>query len=653
MNPLSLRSPEILSPLPRAVPGAAGHLDSAIDRARRELLDLQEADGHWLFELEADCTIPAEYLLMMHFLDEIEEDLQDKFAVHLRRDQAEHGGWALYHGGCFNLSTTVKAYWALKLAGDDPGEAHMVRARKAILEHGGAEHSNVFTRFSLAMFGEIPWRGVPFTPVEILFLPRWFPFHLSKISYWSRTVMVPLSILYSLKAKARNPRNVRIQELFVTPPEKVRDYFPIRSRMNRFFLCMERSARRLEPVFPGFLRRMAIRRAENWFLERMNGVHGLGGIFPAMVNAYEALALLGYPAGHPHRVLGRKALRKLVVENEDHAWCQPCFSPVWDTALAALALGEVQRAAPDVRTKKALDGAHQWLVERQVCDGPADWRASRPHLRPGGWAFQYRNPWYPDLDDTSAVAWSLHRSGPKDYDEPLDRAADWLCGMQSRNGGFASFDADNTAEYLNEIPFADHGALLDPPTADVTGRCITLLARMGRPQDRPTLEKALDYIYREQEPEGPWYGRWGTNYIYGTWSVLSALEEVSDPRKKPRVRRAVDWLTRVQRPDGSWGEDNDTYAHPEKAGRGSRGTSFQTAWALLGLLAAGEGDSPSVRRGIQYLLDTQKKDGLWEDESYTAPGFPRVFYLRYHGYQKYFPLWALARYRRMLEETAP
>ena len=627
-------------------PGAPA-LEQSLAAACDALLSHQHADGHWCFPLEADCTIPAEYILMMHFMDELDAPLQRRLARFIRTSRSnEHDGWPLYHGGHFDLSCSVKAYYALKLAGDDPAAEHMVAARQAILAHGGAARSNVFTRLMLAMFDQIPWRGVPFIPVEIMLLPRWFPFHLSKVSYWSRTVMVPLAVLCSRKTRAANPTGIGIRELFTVAPEAETNYFPIRSRMNRVFLCLERMASRLEPRIPPPMRRRAMRRAEDWCVERLNGRDGLGAIFPAMVNAYEALAELGYPYDHPYRRQCREGLRALVIEADDQAWCQPCVSPVWDTTLSCLALQEA-RGLDDPAVRRGLD----WLEQRQILDAPGDWRDRHPDLAGGGWAFQYANPHYPDLDDTGAVAWSMYRCDPERYRHALQRAADWLAGMQSRNGGFASFDADNTRYYLNEIPFADHGALLDPPTSDVSARCTGYLALYGEARHHTAVERGVEYLLSEQEPDGSWFGRWGTNYIYGTWSVLEALRLAGIPREHPAIGRAVAWLESVQREDGGWGEDNDSYFDPARAGRFHTSTAFQTAGAVLGLLAASAGDSEPVRRGVDYLLRTQGEDGLWDEPWFTAPGFPRVFYLRYHGYSRYFPVWALGRYRNLLHES--
>jgi len=620
-------------------------LERAIERAASALLHVQRAEGHWCFELEADCTIPAEYILMMHYMGEIDEDLEAKLAAYLRAHQGEDGGWPLYYGGHAEISCSVKAYYALKLAGDQPELPHMARARETILRLGGASRANVFTRITLAVFAQIPWRAVPFLPVEAMLLPRWFPFHPFKVSYWSRTVMVPLFVLYTFKARARNPKQVSIRELFITDPWHETHYFPTRSVLNRALLMLDRLGLKLYPLIPRRFRVRAVKRAKGWILERLNGAGGLGAIFPAMVNAYEALGLLGYPANHPLRVQERQAIDDLLIIDEQRAYCQPCVSPVWDTAWACITLQEIG----DEWSLNAVKKAFAWLTESQLLEEPQDWAFNRPEVRGGGWPFQFINSHYPDLDDTAVVAYGIHRSGDQRFKNPVQRAAEWICGMQSKNGGFASFDADNDHTYLNEIPFADHGALLDPPTEDVSGRCVMFLAQLA-PKYKSVEKNCLDYLFRSQEPDGSWFGRWGTNYIYGTWSVLMGLEEAGIDREHEPVRRAAAWLKNVQRADGGWGEGCDTYFDPSKRGQGERSTSFHTAWAVLGLMSAGEVHSHSVRRGVEFLLRTQKLDGFWSDPDFNAPGFPRVFYLKYHGYDKYFPLLALARYRNLAAE---
>jgi squalene-hopene/tetraprenyl-beta-curcumene cyclase len=633
----------------RAAPAlAASTLERAIATARDALIGAQSAEGYWLFELEADCTIPAEYIMMMHFLDEIDSALEAKLAAYLRSRQGRHGGWPLYYGGELDLSCSVKVYYALKLAGDSSDAPHMARARAAILERGGAARANVFTRIALALFEQVPWRGVPYIPVEIVLLPRWFPFHLDKVSYWSRTVMVPLFVLTTLKPRAKNPRCADIRELFTTPPEEERHYFRRTGWLNRAFLVLDRLGRALDPFVPRTIRKRAISRAERWVLERLNDEGGLGAIFPAMVNALEMLVILGYPPNDPRRITAKRALEKLLVLQGASAYCQPCVSPVWDTALASLAMHEEGSGAGRAAAVRALD----WLKPLQLT-GPGDWQVRRPGLAGGGWPFQFLNGHYPDLDDTAAVVWAMDTAHHRErYSQCVRRALDWLVGMQSRNGGFASFDADNTYYYLNEIPFADHGALLDPPTSDVTARVVAALGRLGRPEDREALERAIAYLRREQEPDGSWFGRWGTNFIYGTWSVLTALPQAGIGAEDPAVRRGVRWLLSKQNADGGWGESNDSYADRSLAGGPADSNPYQTAWALLALIASGERGSEPVRRGIDFLLRAQGADGSWSHPTFTAPGFPRVFYLKYHGYCAYFPLWALAAHRNAVRAGA-
>lgn len=626
----------------------------AIDAAASALSARQHSDGHFVFELEADATIPAEYILMRHYLAEpVDAVLEAKIAVYLRRIQSPDGGWPLFHEGASNLSASVKAYYALKMIGDDPGAAHLMKAREWILAQGGASQANVFTRNLLAIYKAIPWRGVPVMPVEIMHLPRWFPFHLDKISYWARTVLVPLTVLNALKPAARNPKGIRIDELFVTPPERERRWpggpvpvFP----WTQIFGALDKVLRALERFFPERPRRRAIAKAEAFVTERLNGEDGLGAIFPAMVNSVLMYDVLGHGRDSANYRTARQSIDKLLVIKDDEAYCQPCLSPVWDTALAAHALLETGGTDATARARRCLD----WLKPLQVLDVKGDWAARRPDLRPGGWAFQYANPHYPDVDDTAVVVMAMDRMAMAppmagaDDSAAMARAREWIAGMQSENGGWGAFDVDNTYHYLNAIPFADHGALLDPPTADVSARCVSMLAQLGELAGRSApLDKGIAYLRAEQEMDGSWFGRWGMNYIYGTWSVLCAFNAARIPENDPSVARAAAWLQRIQNDDGGWGEGGESYEAGYDGYRPAPSTSSQTAWAVLGLMAAGRVDDPAVVRGIHYLQRTQGEDGLWNEQHFTATGFPRVFYLRYHGYSKFFPLWALARYRNL------
>jgi len=625
------------------------NLENAINGSQKKLLDLQHDEGYWWFELEADCTITAEYIMMMHYIGEIDKKLQDKMAVYLRVRQTEDGSYPLFTGGSGDISCSVKVYYALKLAGDNPNQPHMSKLREFILKQGGAAKANVFTRIALATFEQVPWRAVPYIPVEIMLLPKWFPFHLDKVSYWSRVVMVPLFILCTLKAKAKNPQNIDILELFITHPDQEKHYFPKRGWLNKLFLGLDKFGRITEPLISQKTRNKAIKLAEDWFVERLNGEDGLGAIFPAMVNAYEALLLLGHSKDDPKVVTARQAIDKMLVIRNQDAYCQPCLSPVWDTSLAALALQEADKN----KNKQALLRAYDWLKSKQLSDEPGDWQIQKPNLAGGGWAFEFENPHYPDVDDTAVVAFAMADSDYPGLEDSIQRATKWVVGMQSENGGHGAFDADNTCYYLNEIPFADHGALLDPPTADVSARCLMLMSRTLDilPANRKAIKRSITYLRNEQEDDGSWFGRWGTNYIYGTWSVLLGLEQTDLPKNDPMYTKAVRWLKSVQHEDGGWGEGNESYHDPKTRGQFHTSTAFQTAWAVLALMAAGEKDSTEVQAGIQYLLRHQQHDGSWKDDWFTAPGFPKVFYLIYHGYNLFFPLWALARYRNELNKT--
>jgi squalene-hopene/tetraprenyl-beta-curcumene cyclase len=627
-------------------------LEQSIAAATQALLSRQQPDGHWVFELEADATIPAEYVLLRHYLGEpVDAALEAKIAVYLRRIQGAHGGWPLFQDGDLDVSATVKAYFALKMIGDSVDADHMRRAREALHARGGAARANVFTRIMLALFGFIPWRAVPVMPVEIMLLPKWFPFHLDKISYWSRTVIVPLLVLMAKKPRAHNAKAVRIDELFLEPPLSIGPT-PRAPQQKAswfwFFRGVDNLLRAAEPYFPARSRKRAIDRAVAWVVERLNGEDGLGAIFPAMANSVMMFAVLGHPEDHPQRAIARKSIEKLLAVHAHEAYCQPCVSPIWDTGLTCHALLEVGGEKVASQVQRGLD----WLVPKQILDLRGDWIARRGDLKPGGWAFQYANPHYPDVDDTAVVAMAMDRlqnlSGRQDFKSSLAHAREWIVGMQSENGAWGAFDADNEYYYLNNIPFADHGALLDPPTEDVTARCLSMLAQFGETAaSSEAIKRGIDYLRRTQLAEGSWFGRWGMNYIYGTWSVLCALNAVGLDHAAPEFRKAVDWLAAIQNEDGGWGEDGSSYKLDYHGYERAPSTASQTAWALLGLMAAGEVDHPAVARGIQYLAAAQGADGFWNEPRYSATGFPRVFYLRYHGYSKFFPLWALARYRNL------
>jgi squalene-hopene/tetraprenyl-beta-curcumene cyclase len=616
-------------------------VEANVRAATDAILAQQKPDGHWVYELEADATIPAEYVLLVHWLGETPDlELERKIGVYLRRIQGAHGGWPLYHEGAFDISATVKAYFALKMIGDDIEAPHMARAREAIRARGGAIKANVFTRILLCLYGQASWNDVPTVPPELILLPRWFPIHLSKMSYWARTVIVPLLVLCAKQPLAKNTRGIGIPELFVPGVPAASPRAPHQSAgWSAFFGALDKVLKVVP--WPRGLRAKAIEKCRAWTTERLNGQDGLGAIYPAMANSVMMYQVLGYPADHPDYAIARKSVDLLLVVKEDEAYCQPCVSPVWDTALVAHALFESRDERAHAAALRGLD----WLRPLQVLDVKGDWAEEKPDVRPGGWAFQYRNDHYPDLDDTAVVVMAFDRAGVKQDDVAIARGREWVEGLQSRDGGWGAFDADNSYYYLNNIPFADHGALLDPPTEDVSGRCVGMLAQLG--QGGARLADGIAYLRQTQKDDGSWWGRWGVNYIYGTWSALAGLNGAGLTPDDPTMKRGADWLVAIQNPDGGWGENCDSYKLDYKGYEPAPSTASQTAWALLGLMAAGQVDHPAVARGVNYLKATQESDGLWSQAHYTGGGFPRVFYLNYHGYPKFFPLWALARYRNL------
>jgi squalene-hopene/tetraprenyl-beta-curcumene cyclase len=638
-------------------PSEAAEVRPAVEAARRYLLSIQREDGHWCGELEGDTILESEYLLTLYFLGRASEPRFAKAAEHLRRQQLPDGGWAIYPGGAAEVSSSVKAYFALKLAGDDPEAPHMVRARTVIRAQGGVDACNSFTRIYLAIFGQTRWSDCPAVPPELVLLPEWLPFNLYRISSWSRAIVVPLSILWASKPSCPVPPERSIDELRVagadlpagkpSPPRLGRERF-----WRATFTVIDRVLHGIESLGWTPLRRQALRKAEAWILKRLEKSGGLGAIFPPIINTIIALRSLGYPLDDPTLKSQMEELERLELEDEETLRVQPCFSAVWDTALAILALRESGLAEdhPDL-----LRGA-AWLVDREVRE-PGDWARTNPKVPPGGWFFEYENESYPDTDDTAEVLTALAAvrfSDPK-LDERRVAAAErgwtWQLAMQNRDGGWGAFDRDCDNEVLTWIPFADHNAMIDPSCEDITGRTLEAMERAKFPPEHPAMRRAVTFLSRRQESDGTWYGRWGCNYIYGTWLALRGLKRAGVDLADERWQRGAAWLRRHQNDDGGWGELPRSYDDASRKGIGPS-TPSQTAWALMGLMAAGDSTSASVQRAVRYLLENQLYDGSWQDAYWTGTGFPKVFYLRYHLYATYFPLWALAEYGASLAGAA-
>jgi len=622
-------------------------LNAAIERAQQWLLDTQAPDGYWVGELEGDTILESEYMLLLHFLGRGDDERIPALCRRILGKQLPDGMWAIYPGGPGEVSASIKAYFVLKLAGHAPDAPHMRRAREAILSHGGVTAANSFTKIYLAMFGQYPWSRVPAIPPEIVLLPKWFYFNIYEISSWSRTILVPLAIIYAFRPRVGVPPGTGIGELFVEggAPDPTLRWASRLICWRNFFLAVDRLLKLHEasPIRP--LRRWALRAAERWTRERLRKSAGLGAIFPPMVNTVMALRSLGYPETDPDVAGQLKELADLEIAEGDTLRLQPCVSPVWDTAITAIALHE--SGMPD--DHPALRRAGEWLLSKEVRER-GDWSAKRPKLEPGGWYFEFANEFYPDVDDTAMVLMALQRIGLPEGSgkgKVMDRALRWMLGMQGKDGGWASFDVDNRRMCFAQISFADHNAMLDPSTADITARVLEMLGTSELGRSHPAVPPALRYLYHEQEPDGAWYGRWGVNYVYGTWQALRGLESIGEDMGAERARRAVAWLQSTQNADGGWGESCRSYADPSARGRGPS-TPSQTAWAVMGLMSAGQTASDAVRRGVQFLLSRQRADGTWDEEEFTGTGFPCVFYLRYHLYRNSFPLMALGMYRRRL-----
>ncbi len=571
-------------------------------------------------------------------------------AAYILDKQLDNGGWSIWYGDGGELSTTVEAYLALKLAGFSPEDPRMRRARQFIRERGGALKTRVFTRIFLALFGQISWEGIPLLPVEFILIPPWAGLSVYEFSSWSRATMIPLSIVMARRPVCPVPPDQGVSELFLDPSEPFHQHRvrwkPQASLLENLFAVLDNILKLYHRRPLRWLRSLAMKKAERWILEHQEDTGDWGGIQPAMLNSLLALHALGYPVDHEVIRRGMAALDFFTLSDGERLWLQSCISPVWDTGLAVRALA----AAGVAPGHPALVQASAWLLSMQIFK-PGDWCIKNPHLPPGGWAFEFVNNWYPDVDDSAVVLMALKegQEHPESHWSQLQPGFDWCLGMECRNGGFAAFDLDNTKEWLNAIPFADLKALSDPPTEDVTGRILEMMGVFGHDLKHPAAARALAFLKRKQHPAGPWWGRWGVNYIYGTWSVLVGLEAIGEDMRQPYVRRAVDWLKIHQNPDGGWGETCDTYWHPELMGQGPS-TASQTAWALMALIAAGEAFSREVKAGIEYLLQHQNPQGRWDEEYFTGTGFPRHFMIRYHLYRDCFPLMALGQYLRAITE---
>lgn len=672
-------------------------LRAALQQTRDWLLAQQHEEGFWLGELEGDTILESEYILLLAYLGQGQSEIARECAAYIRTQQLPTGGWAQYPGGPLEISGSVKAYWALKITGTDPESPEMILAREAILAAGGAEKVNSFTRYYMALLGLISYRQCPAVPPELMLIPDWAPCNIYEMSSWSRTILVPLSLLWAYQPQHALAPEHQIDEIFLTSPGqlpvtmppseqldemKQRSWFP----WDAFFRGVDRCWKVIERAGLLPFRRRAVRLAADWMEERFADSDGLGAIFPPIIWSVVALKCLGHDEDSPQVRAALHELEKLTIREGGTARLEPCRSPVWDTAIATIALRDagVPAASP------AIDRAVQWLLSKEVRQ-KGDWSINRPDVEPGGWFFEFNNPFYPDVDDTIMVTMALARclhegsahewsatlipSGPRAHTsetelttvlegrtslpqaavsdvakmepvlEPMRRAVRWVWSMQCRNGGWAAFDVDNDREILTRVPFADHNAMIDPPTADITARVLEMFGQLGITADHPSLARAVDFVWQEQETDDCWYGRWGVNYIYGTWQVLVGLTAAGVSPDDARLQRAALWLRSRQQSDGGWGETPRTYDEPELRGTGPA-TASQTAWALLGLMATGDFNSVAVTRGIQYLLETQNADGTWDEPWFTGTGFPRVFYLRYHLYRISFPLMALSRYAR-------
>ncbi|HEX4263743.1 MAG TPA: squalene--hopene cyclase [Verrucomicrobiae bacterium] len=642
---------------PRTISASEPPLDfeAAIRRSQDYLLGVQKPEGYWVGELIVDSTLVSDMVAYHHWNGRVDPEWQRKAVNHLFSMQLPDGGWNIYYGGPSEVNATIKAYLALKLAGVPVTDPRMLRAREVALNFGGVPRMNTFSKLYLALLGLFPWEYVPTIPCEVLLLGKWFHVNIWEMSNWSRGMLVPLAIINHYRP-TRTPKNpVTLDELYPhgfherdlgLPPD------PDKISLRNFFLWLDRLHKFAEwfaehGIHP--FRKTALKKCETWMLERFEGTDGLAAIFPAMLNSLIALKALGYPDDHPQVVRADRELKKLEHETADSLRIEPCFSPVWDTAIVAICLRESGIPAEDPRMKKCAE----WLMDREI-RFRGDWIHQNPaDVEPSGWVFEFNNQWNPDVDDTAMVLLAL-RLIPTDNiprrDECFHRGVKWMMTFQCKDGGWASFDKDCTKNILEKVPFADHNAMLDPECADITARILELLGYENWSTDHSQIADAFEYIRKQQEPDGSWYGRWGVNYIYGTWQVLRGLRALNIDMGQSWLLKARDWLESVQHADGGWGERCNTYDDPVFKGQGPS-TASQTAWAVMGLCAFDDPHRPSVRRGIEYLVRTQNTDGSWTELETTGTGFPKVFYLKYDMYRNAWPLLALATYKKILTQA--
>ena len=644
-------------------------VESAITRSRDYIFTRQHAEGYWNGELEADAMLEADYIFLHKLLESGDPVRLQRACTEMMRYQNEDGSWSIYPGGPGNISLSVKCYSSAKLMGIGADDPRLAKCREWVLAHGGVTACNTFTKMYLCALGEYDYDAVPAIPPEIVLFPKWFYFNIYEISSWSRSILIPLAIIYAKKPFKKIPAEQGIDELFVGGRAGAK----LRLRIDRkrlfswrnLFLLSDRVTHMFERVHIRPLRKLAIKRAEKWMLERLEMTDGLGAIYPAMLNAIIALRCLGYSEDDPQVIRARDEFEKLGIEQgpteempEPTFRMTPCMSPVWDTAQAVYALGEAGVPRTDPRMLRAVD----WMLAKEVRH-KGDWAVKAPNTEPGGWYFEFNNEFYPDTDDTAQVLLALKQvDNPREryQHQVAERAIAWEFAMQCRNGGWGSFDKDNTKMIFQYIPFADHNAMLDPPSVDITGRMLEMLAAYGYTREDKRVQKAIKFIFAEQEPDGSWFGRWGVNYLYGTFLVLRGLEAIGIDHHEPQIQQAAEWIRMVQNADGGWGESCGTYDEPETRGIGVS-TPSQTAWALLGLLAAGDDRSDSIAKGVRWLLTRQRPGGDWDESMGEGPtrqgiitgtGYPKVFYLAYTLYRQYFPLLALTTYKRAMEKAA-